>query len=95
MSAVRTVRVVGMCVVAMLLTLADAGCRSDDGRTREQRPLTNEEWRTVIADWYEDGDFDRTHRCLAVRAARRHLPSRSPGTQPLHEDFRALEAGAC
>ena len=55
----------------------------------------DKEWRTVIADWYQDGDFDQGHRCRAVREARRHLPSRSPETQQLQGEFRALEAGAC
>lgn len=95
MSTVRTAQVVRPCVLAMLLTLIGAGCRTDDGPARDQHPAANKEWRTVIADWYEDGYFDQSHRCRAVREAGRHLPSRSPDMQTLQADLRALEAGAC
>ena len=79
----------------MLVTLVEVGCRGDQSVSPEPRPLRDKEWRTVVTDWYDDGDFEQTHRCRAVREARRHLPSRSPDTQALHEDFQALEAGAC
>ena len=95
MSTARAVRIVGPFVLAMVLTLVDAGCRSGESPAPEPRPVTDNEWRTVIADWYDDGDFDQSHRCPAVREAGRHLPSRSPDLQTLHADLRALEAGAC
>jgi hypothetical protein len=85
----------GSFIVAMFVALADAGCRSDQNPGLEPRPVTDKEWRTVIADWYEDGDFDQSHRCDAVLAAHRHLPSRSPETQTLHDDIRALEETTC
>ena len=95
MSTVRAVRAVGSFALAMVLTLVGAGCRSGESPAPEPHPLMDKEWRTVIADWYDDGDFDHSHRCRAVREAGRHVPSRSPDMQTLHADLRALEAGAC
>lgn len=94
MSTVPTVRVVGQCILAVLLASLGGGCGSDESPA-QARHVTDEEWKSVIVDWYDDGEFDLSHRCRAVRAARRHLPSRSLELQSLHEDFRALEAGAC
>jgi hypothetical protein len=95
MSTARTVPAVGSCVLAVFLTLVEVGCRSDRSPVREPRPVMDAEWRAVFADWYKDGEFDRSHRCLAVLAARRHLPSRSLETQSLHDDISALEESAC
>ncbi len=85
----------GLCVAVVLVTLVAAGCRTDNDSAPAPQPVAKKEWRTAIADWYADGDFDQTHHCLVVREARRQLPNRSPDLQTLHEDFRALEARAC
>ena len=80
-------------VFSTLLLLA--GCGSEAGTAPATQPVTEKDWKTVIADWYEKGRFDHTHRCIAVREAIEHLPGSSPNYQPLHQDFRALEARAC
>lgn len=95
MSTVRAGRAGGSFSLAMVLTLFGAGCGGGESPAPEPHPVIDKEWRTVIADWYGDGDFDHSHRCHAVREASRHLPSRSPDMQTLHADLRALEARAC
>ena len=95
MSPARTVRAVGSFALAMVLTLVEAGCRGGESPATEPRPVMAKEWRAVIADWYDDGDFDESHRCRAVRQASRHVPLRSPDMQTLNADLRAFEARVC
>lgn len=49
-------------------------------RTRDLRPITPREWRAVIDDWYDNGRFDRAHRCGAIREAIERLPIRDIDT---------------
>lgn len=41
----------------------------------ERGPVADREWRDVIDDWYDNGEFDEAHRCAAVRAALDQVPS--------------------
>jgi hypothetical protein len=80
--------------LALVTVTLLAGCRKADDAAAT-RPVTGKEWTVVIADWYDNGRFDQRPRCVAVRRALGHLPSRSPDFQSLHRDFAALEVRVC
>lgn len=61
----------------------------DDGR-----PVSGRESRAVIDDWYDNGVFDRAHRCGAVRAAILRLPRDRPYSSVL-DDFRRYAEQIC
>ena len=75
--------------------LAQSGCQSGDRAEPATAPVNDPEWKAVIGDWYADGSFEQLHRCAAVQEAIERLPSRSPESQALHQDFRTLEARMC
>ena len=84
-------------VLVSVLTsvLVQSGCQSDDRAEPSTAPVDEMEWKAVIGDWYADGGFEQLHRCAAIQEAIQRLPSRSPESQALHQDFRALEARSC
>ena len=86
----------GRLVLVAVLTsaLVHSGCQSDRAEPATA-PVNDPEWKAVIGDWYTDGSFEHLHRCAAIQEAIERLPSRSPESQALHQDFRALEARMC
>ena len=72
--------------------------QAHETRPREQgRPshATEDEWKAVIDDWYDNGKVDATHRCDAVRVAIERLPTSGPNTITAREDLRRVEAVMC
>lgn len=53
------------------------------------------EWRAVIADWYDDGELDATHRCEAVRAAIEHVPRHGPAITTAYQDLLDYAKRVC
>lgn len=62
---------------------------ADDGR-----PVSGRESRSVIDDWYDNGEFDRTHRCGAVREAIARLPRDIPYSSAV-DDIRRYAGQVC
>jgi hypothetical protein len=60
---------------------------------RGDQPLPAAEWKAVITDWYDDGQFDHAHSCHAVRAAERRLPVIAYSDAP--RTFRRYESKVC
>jgi hypothetical protein len=58
-------------------------------------PVSDREWRAVIDDWYDNGVFDESHTCAAVRAAIERLPRSSPNPHTAFEDLGRYEARGC
>jgi hypothetical protein len=81
-------------MVGSVLALALAGCGGSTPRTARPRPVTPNEWKSVIRDWY-DGRFDHRHRCAAVRQAIKHLPTSPPAYSAVQQDFAAYEKTVC
>ena len=82
-------------VSVLTAVLVQSGCQSDDRAEPATAPANDPEWNAVIKDWYADGSFEQLHRCAPVQEAIERLPSRSPESQALHQDFRTLEARMC
>jgi hypothetical protein len=58
--------------------------------------IAADEWKAVIDDWYDNGTFDESHRCEAIRRALEALPRSGPADySTVHEDMRRLERRAC
>lgn len=60
-----------------------------------QRPVSGREWRAVIDDWYDNGVFDRVHRCSAVREAIERLPTGARDYSSVGADFAAYAEEVC
>lgn len=58
-------------------------------------PVSDREWKAVINDWYDNGEFDRGHRCAAVREATRRLPSSMPSYSSVFDDLRRYSESVC
>ena len=50
-------------------------------------PVSDREWKTVIDDWYDNGEFDETHRCGSVRAAQALDASPAASGAPSHSEI--------
>jgi hypothetical protein len=85
-----------------LLAAAVAGC----GEERSVAPaiayaeaippwVSDPEWRRVIDDWYDNGQFDRPHTCRAVRETGERIPARGPNYSSIHGDLRAYADLVC
>jgi hypothetical protein len=61
----------------------------------ETIPVANSDWRAVIDDWYDNGVFDKSHSCRAVRTAIERLPRSSRIPPTVFEDLGRYEARGC
>ncbi len=90
--------------------LALAACTGDETSTARTVPppeqtktspsdvstlLAADEWRDVIDDWYDDGTFDRPHRCVAVREAMERLPTSPPDYSTVYADMSRYANRVC
>lgn len=57
--------------------------------------VAGREWKAVIDDWYDNGEFDRAHRCAAVREAIAHVPAQGPNYHTTTEDLLAYSEQVC
>lgn len=58
-------------------------------------PVSRDEWRAVIDDWYDNGNVDDPHRCAAVREAIEHVPAQGPNITTAYEDLLAHAEQVC
>lgn len=91
-----------MRVAALLaLVLALAGCgHGGEGSAAaskpvEVRPVSADEWKAVLRDWYDHGRVARRHRCAAVRAAIAHLPVDPRTYNTAYDDLQAYAGTVC
>lgn len=63
---------------------------TDDGQS-----VSGREWRAVIDDWYDNGEFDEAYRCAAVREAIEHVPTHGPSFHTAREDLLAFAEQVC
>jgi hypothetical protein len=87
-----------------LLTIVTGGCSEEESALPLPTTTTVEatppppaagDWRAVIDDWYDNGVFDRVHRCAAVREAIERLPASTPSYSTHRADLRAYEMRVC
>jgi hypothetical protein len=57
--------------------------------------VAGREWKAVIDDWYDNGEFDEAHRCAAVREAIAHVPAQGPNYHTATEDLLAYSEQVC
>lgn len=62
---------------------------------QRSRDVSEREWRAVIDDWYDNGAFDRAHRCAAVREAIGRLPSGMRNYASISGDLRRYSDLVC
>ncbi len=59
------------------------------------RPVGDREWKAVVDDWYDNGEFDHAHRGAAVREASRRLPLGRPSYSSVFDDLRRYAEQVC
>lgn len=62
---------------------------------KKSRDVSGREWRAVIDDWYDNGEFDSAHRCAALREAIRRLPSGVRNYSSSSDDIRRHSELVC
>lgn len=98
--------IVRVLAALMFAILTMAGCsdtdKSDSNATQSVTtavepalPVAPSEARAVIEDWYVDGIFNSPHRCAAVRAVIRRLPTAPLEHSTVYDDMRSLERRTC
>ena len=53
------------------------------------------EWKAVIDDWDDNGEFDHFHRCAAIKTAITKLPNSGPSFSTARDELKAYARQVC